>query len=230
MRDKKHEPRWYAPSPSCEWIDISLPDNCPLEYRLACEKNLKDTGRARLPIPWDYLRKAGPDTTTLNKSNSPFYMHNLGIYILNNWDMPHGDPEEWDLEQETVAHQIAEAYANEYMKDMDIVATAQRLGARGDVEGKSRDVFNHPLTKQHIQKNIENFCSTNTLTHDTVLAILWRHANSDNAGVSLTAVSKLLDLSGLSSLKEPPEEKASTMRTITAKDAKTLKEAFDEKY
>lgn len=230
MKGKEHEPEWYKPFMPCEWVDVSLPGNCPVEYKLACEEHFKKTGRTRLDKPWDYLRRSGCGPITLNNKDSPFYMQQLGLYILNTWEMPSGNPEEWDLEQETIAHQIAETFAEEYMKDMDIVTTVQRLGARDDVHDKAKEIFNHPLTKQYIQSNIERFCSTNTITQNTVLALLWKHANSEDASVSLSAVTKLLDLSGLKNAAPPVDEEKKTMRMVSEKDAHALKEAFDATY
>lgn len=219
----------YQPFIGVEPIDIGDRYNCPHEYLEACEKNRERTGSHLLPERWDLLRPSGPPVISFNHRFSPHHMHTVGTYILNKWDLPEGDPDSWDLEQETVAHTICEAFVGEFYHDMNAVAACRRLGCMGDDVGEKADtILNHPLTQQYLRQNVQNFCRTNAVTKDSVLALLWKHAHSSDEKISLDAVKKMLDLSGMSAQTE--DSNAKPIRNITKADAMQLRQAFDKEY
>lgn len=157
---------------------------------------------------------------------------------ITDWSMPPGDSSEWDLEQETYAYFLARSFAKEYMYDFSASRTAVRLGCPEKYSYHvGSKIANHPLTQKYVREMVDVFASSNRITKDNILALLWKEANDEIRGSSssrVAAAEKLAKITGVMpdniNVNMKVEDRSYVDKPVTPEEFKTMKEMFDGEY
>jgi hypothetical protein len=108
--------------------------------------------------------------------------------LLSRFTMPAGNYDTWSKEQAYEAELVAKLFANSYLIDFNLAATATRLGAQPEgAAAIGNKIFNHWLTQHYVQQFQTRFENMGKATRDTVLALLWRDASNFQKGANAIA-------------------------------------------
>lgn len=147
--------------------------------------------------------------------------------------MPHGDPAEWSLEQETQGDYLAKNFAEEYVRDFNATSACLRLGCpEKEANSHGRKLKNHPVVVKYIEKVAREFSEINVVTEDTMMAMLWKEANDEsiNAAARVRAQEQLAKMMGFIGNSSVEVNVSANSTPLTRAELEMAKEVFDETY
>lgn len=157
---------------------------------------------------------------------------------ITDWSIPNGDPADWDLEQETYASFLANAFAKEYVFDFVGYKAVMRLGCgENQATAIARKLLGNQYVQKYIKKYVDRFASDKNVNENTLLALLWKEANDEIHGTAssrVNAAEKLAKMTGLVNDKMQLDinvgDRSFVDTPITKKEFEDMKEVFDNEY
>lgn len=132
----------------------------------------------------------------------------MSAALYHTYEMPPGNPDDWDAVEDARAHFLAREFAREYLADWDAQHALQRLGCYDEgavLARKVKALLKHPLVTQQVSSLMEDFGKAANVTQSGVIALLWVEAHDRSWGSC--AKGRLSALKQLTELLRPTWQK-----------------------